>query len=405
MSSKQNTPVLSQTLIFLLAAAVAAIVANLYYTQPIVSMISQSLGLSKSSAGLVVMMVQAGYGLGVLLIVPLADILENRKMVLTLLLVLTASLLGLAFSDKLIPYFLAALATGMGACTVQVIVPYVAHFAPEEKRGQVVGTLMSGLMIGIMSSRPIASLITDFFSWHAVFVVSAVLMLTLAAVLYKVLPERQPQAANLRYKDVLKSLIHLFTTTEVLRRRAFYQATLFAAFCLFWTASPLLLMSDAFHLSQTQIALFAIVGISGAVAAPFAGRYGDRGFTQLLTAVSLSVASLSFLLIYLFDLGSTASLIALVISAILLDAAVTCHLVLGQRALFSLAPEIRGRLNGLYVATIFVGGALGSFLGAWSFAEGGWRLTGLIGFVMPLLALVYFLTEVFSARLKSYLTS
>lgn len=391
MVSKAH-PTLSRGLVLVLATAVGLVAANLYYAQPLVAMISHALGLSPEAAGLVVTLTQIGYGIGVFLIVPLGDVTESRRLILTMLGVTILGLLGLAFSTKLIPYFVAAFATGVGTSTVQIIVPYAANFVPPARRGQAVGTIVSGLMIGIMMSRPISSLLTDLFTWHAVFVMSAILMAVLAIVLFKVLPTRQP-SSKLSYGKLVSSMVQLFLTTPILRRRAIYQAFCFGAFCLFWTASPLLLAGPDFHLSQSMIALFALVGVSGAISAPFAGKAADRGWIKPATLIALVASALSFLLSHFFSAGSFGAMGALVVSAIMLDAGITANLVLGQRAIFSLAPEFHSRLNALYIAIIFIGGACGSALGAWSFARGGWPLTSWVGFAMPALALLYFLTD------------
>ncbi|WP_373999305.1 MFS transporter [Bdellovibrio bacteriovorus] len=391
-STQSSSHSLSKSLVLLLGLAVGVVAANLYYAQPLVGLISKALNLDPSMAGLVVTLTQVGYGFGVLMIVPLADIVENRKLILTMILLTIISLLGLAFATSLVPYFLAALATGLGASTVQVIVPYAAHLAPEANRGRVVGSLMSGLMIGIMLSRPISSLLTDLFSWHAVFYFSAALMLLLALALYKLLPERQPTNTGIRYSKLMASMGSLFAQTPVLRRRAIYQAFMFGAFSLFWTTTPLLLVEE-FHLSQTAIALFALAGVAGAISAPLAGRMADKGFSRQATTVAMISASASFLITHIFAPGSGWALAVLVFAAILLDAGITANLVLGQRAIFSLSAELRGRLNGLYVATIFVGGAVGSYVGAWAYAHGGWMLTSWVGFLFPLLAFIYFGTE------------
>jgi predicted MFS family arabinose efflux permease len=377
----------------LLATSIGLIAANLYYAQPLTALISQSLGLAPEGAGLVVTVTQIGYGLGVLFVVPLGDIMESRALILGMILFTVLGLLGLTFATHLLPYFAAAFATGLGASTVQIIVPYAAHFASEEKRGEVVGNLMSGLMIGIMLSRPTASLLTDMFSWHAVFVFSAGLMTALAVVLYFFLPPREPTNRRLRYGLLIASMADLFLHTEILRRRAIYQAFLFGAFCLFWTASPLLLAGADFHFSQSKIAIFALVGVAGAISAPFAGRAADRGWSQQATAIAMISSSVSFLISHFFPMGSLISVLALVCAAVLLDAGITANLVLGQRAIFSLPAEFRSRLNGLYIATIFVGGAIGSALGAWAYAKGGWSLTSWIGFLLPASAFVYFLSE------------
>lgn len=384
---------LSRNLTLLLAFAVGVIAANLYYAQPLTAPIALSLGLDVAIAGLVVTLTQIGYGLGVLFLVPLSDLAENRKVILTLIAIAIAALLAIGLSTSLIPYFTAAFFLGIGVSCVQIIVPYATHLSREEIRGQVVGSLMSGLMLGIMLSRPISSLLTDALSWHAVFYFSAALMTVLMIILYLYLPKRQPTQTNLRYIHLLSSMSKLMFRYSVLRRRAIYQACMFAAFCLFWTAVPLLLAGPEFHLSQSGIAIFALVGVGGAVFAPLAGKMADRGHTKTASNVAFLSGAFSFVLTHFVPPGSITSLLLLTIAAVLLDAGVSANLVLGQRAIFTLPSELRGRLNSLYIATIFIGGSFGSFIGAWAYSRGGWELTSWIGFAMPITGLAYFLTE------------
>ncbi|UYL07808.1 MFS transporter [Bdellovibrio sp. SKB1291214] len=392
----------ARTLTLLLGLTVGVIAANLYYAQPLVAMISKALGIATSSAGLVVTFTQVGYGLGVLLLVPLADLLENKKLIITLMMVAVIALLGLAFSTSVIPYFTAAFILGIGTSAVQIVVPYAAHMTSESHRGRVVGSLMSGLMLGIMLSRPISSLLTDLLSWHAVFFLSAAFMTAMAFILYKFLPPRKPEhTENIRYGKLIASMGELFVTTPVLRRRAIYQAFMFGAFCLFWTSAPLYLMSETYHLSQTAIAIFAFAGVAGAISAPFAGRLADKGMSTSATIVAMLAAIASFAVTHILEPGSYVALGVLVFAAILLDAGITATLVLGQRAIFSLKPEYRGRLNGLYIATIFVGGAAGSYAGAWAYAHGGWMMTTIVGALFPATALIYFFTEWLTGFRKS----
>lgn len=384
---------LSRRLTLLLGLAVGVLAANLYYAQPLSALMAQSLGLDIAAAGLVVTLTQMGYGTGVLFLVPLGDLLENRRVILTLIGVAIVALLGIGFSTHLVTYLMAAFFLGVGASAIQIIVPYATHLSPPEIRGQVVGSLMSGLMIGIMLSRPIAGLVSDLASWHAVFYFSAILMAALIVILYFNIPVRTPNRGTLRYSDLLLSMASLLFTYPILRRRAFYQACMFAAFCLFWTAVPLLLSSPEFHLSQSAIAFFALVGVTGAVSAPIVGRMADRGYTNLATTLAFFAGAVSFLLSHLVPLGSTLSLAFLALGAVLLDAGVSANLVLGQRGIFTLPAEFRGRLNSLYIALIFIGGAFGSFIGAWAYAHGQWQLTSWIGFALPAIGFAYFLTE------------
>lgn len=385
--------VLSRGHIVLFSVAVGVIAANLYYAQPLVAIISRELGLAPSAAGLVVTLTQIGYGVGILIAVPLGDLLENKRLVLTMMSIAGVGLIGLACVRSMMPYFIAAFATGVGASTVQIIVPYAAHFVPEERRGRTVGQLMSGLMLGIMLSRPISGLLTDLISWHAVFMLSAALMTMLGVVLAIVMPRRQPARTELTLVPLLGSMGRLFIETPVLRRRALYQMLMFGSFCLFWTANPLLLASPRFGLSQTGIAIFALVGVAGAISAPIAGVVADRGRTNVASLVGFVGGASAFLMAHVAPRTGAVALPLLAFAAILLDAGVSANIVLSQRALFALQPQLRGRLNALFIATTFAGGAMGSALGAWAYAHGGWVFTTWFGFAMPALAIAAFFTE------------
>ncbi|EHP41825.1 putative major facilitator superfamily transporter [Cupriavidus basilensis OR16] len=284
------------------------------------------------------------------------------------------------------------LIVGLSSVAAQVLVPFAAHLAPEHARGRVVGNVMSGLMLGIMLARPVASLVADLWGWHAIFAGSAVGMALLAAVLMRLLPDRRPAPA-VRYGALLASMWRLLCAQPVLRRRAAYQACMFGAFSLFWTTVPLWLAGPEFGLSQKGIALFALAGVAGAVAAPIAGRQADRGHGQGMTMFAMLLAAGSFVLGQAGTPGSPLALAALTIAAIALDFGVAANLVVGQRAIFALGAAYRSRLNGLFMAIFFTGGAVASAVGAWAFALGGWTLTSWIGFGLPAMAGLYFATQ------------
>ena len=386
-----GTARVSPWITLLLAAACGLVAANIYYAQPVAALIAASLGMPPQGAGLIVTATQVGYGAGLLLIVPLGDLLENRRLVVGLVLGTMLALAVAAASTSAAIFLPAALSIGLCSVAVQILVPYAAHLAPEATRGRAVGNVMSGLMLGIMLARPFSSILTDVFSWHAVFVISAFLMGILAVVLRFVLPRRAP-ASTLGYGALLASLVRLARNTPVLRRRAFYHAWLFGAFSLFWTTVPLQL-ADTFHLSQTGIALFAAAGIAGALAAPIAGRIADLGWTRPATIVAMVAVAASFAVDRVGLSETHSGLACLLAGAILIDFGVTAHVVLGQREIFGLPAEIRGRLNGIYMATFFMGGAIGSGLGGWAFAYGGWSAATWIGLVMPAIPLACFLAE------------
>ena len=322
----------------------------------------------------------------------MGDILENRRLIVVSLLLTSVSLVITAVSKQAVLFLTASFLIGLGSVATQVLVPFASYLASESSRGRVVGNIMSGLLLGIMLSRPLSILVADLFSWHAVFALSAAAVIILTIVLSKVLPTRRP-SANTNYTALLGSMWHLLRTNLVLRRRAIYHACLFATFSLFWTTVPLLLSSPIFHFSQKAIALFALVGVAGALASPVAGRVADRGWTKPATGIALVTVVISILLPLIIRTSSVIGVAVLVIAAILLDAGVSANLVLGQRALFSLSPEIRSRLNGLFMAIFFFGGAIGSAIGGWAYATGGWSTALWFGIAFPIIALLYFATE------------
>ncbi|MFD0674683.1 MFS transporter [Cohnella sp. GCM10027633] len=388
---------LTAGLTLLLAAACGIIVANLYYAQPLIGEIGASVGMSASGSGLIVTVMQIGYAAGLLFIVPMADIVENRKLIVLLLLLAGSALAAMALSNEALPLLGASIAIGLGAVAAQVLVPLASTLVPESSRGRTVGNVMSGLLLGIMLARPIASLVADSFGWHAVYALSAALTFLLAIVLGRALPERR-SSANVRYAAIVGSMWRLLRATPVLRRRAIYQACSFATFSLFWTTVTLRLTGPAYGFSQQDMALFALAGVAGAAAAPFAGRLADGGWTKPATGIALATVILSISLPLIVQGNDFEAIAILTGAAVLLDAGVSVNLVLGQRALFAMSPDIRGRLNGLFMAIFFLGGAAGSAIGSWAYATGGWNAALAAGMAFPLAAFVYYGTEFFRSR-------
>ena len=382
----------SPSLIFILAAACGIIAANLYYAQPLIGSIGSTIGLSSGAAALIVTLTQVGYGIGLLFIVPLGDILENRKLILSSLLLTAAVLTIAAVIKSAILFLTASLVIGVGSVAAQILVPYAAHLSPEAVRGRNVGNVMSGLLLGIMLARPISSLVAEYMGWRAIYFISAALIFALALVLAKALPSRKPSTAT-AYPALLHSMLHLLKATPALRRRAIYHACVFGTFSLFWTTVPLVLTSPPFHFTQKEVALFALVGVMGAIVAPAAGRMADRGWVRPATGWALAIVIFSGLLPLLVPSSSALAVPILVVAAILLDMGVSANMVLGQRVIFSLGAEFRSRLNGLYMAIFFLGGAIGSAAGGWAYATGGWEAALLIGIALPAIAMAYYATE------------
>jgi len=314
---------------------------------------------------------------------------ENRRLITLLMVGAVIGLVGIALSNSAATFLAASFLVGTCAVTAQVLVPLASHLVPEATRGKVVGNIMAGLLAGIMLARPFSSLIAAAFGWRAVFAISAILMATLAVVLWRALPQRRPHAST-GYARTMASLPGIVWRTPLLRRRAFYQGMMFAGFQAFWTAVPLALTHE-FGLGQGGIALFALAGAAGALAAPWAGRLADRGLTRPATGVAIVVALTSF------GLGAVAvhfrSLAGLVAAGILLDGAVQLCNVLSLRSLYILAPELRGRLNGLFLTFIFMCAAVASGLAAAIYAFHGWDSLCLLGGAFAVLALLFFATE------------
>lgn len=392
MSAHEQQQDISPAMVWLMAAATGLIVANLYYAQPLVGPISRATGLDAGAAGLIVTLTQLGYCLGMLFIVPLGDLVENRRLIVAALAATACALGAAAFATNAAVFLAAAFCIGLGSVAAQIIVPFAAHLSRPETRGQTVGTVVSGLLLGIMLARPVSSLVTDAFGWHAIFVLSAFWTAALALLLKSRLPLREPDHTS-TYAALLGSMWHLLRTTPILRRRAGYQFCMFGAFSLFWTSVPLVLASATFGLSQTGIALFALAGVAGAIVSPIAGRRADQGKSRSTTAIALAAGLLSFAVPLLLHGGRTFELCLLVAASIVLDAGVSGSLVVGQRAIYSLGADVRSRLNGLYMAIFFMGGALGSVLGGWMYAHHGWQGVLLTGLAFPALGLALFASE------------
>lgn len=382
---------LSPWLLGLLGFACGLLVASLYFGQPLAGLIAASLGLPRQASGLVVTLPLTGYGFGLLLIVPLGDLLENRRLVTTLMVIEAACLAIISVMSQPYGFFLAAFCLGLAGAVVQIILPYVTHLASEQMRGRALARLVSSIMLGIMLARPVASFVADVSAWPVIFRLASAVTLLLALLFMRVLPRRQPEA-GLDYGQLLASMRRIFVATPVLRRRAFYQAMMFGSFSTFWTAVPLWLTGAPFHLTQGGVAWVALAGVAGALAPPFASRAADRGWSDRGTVAAMLMALAAFLLTNLIGDGSARSIGVIVVAAIVLDFAVSANLVFGQRAIYALGAEQRSRLNALFMATFFVGGAVASAVAGWCFAHFGWIGASVLGGTLPIVGLLYAMT-------------
>lgn len=383
----------SPWLVFALAIACGATVANIYYAQPLIGPISQSLGLDISAAGLIVTTLQIGYVAGLFFLVPLGDLVENKRLILIMLGGLIFSLVAATLSTKPSIFVACSLLLGLTATATQMIVPLAGHIAPERIRGKTVGTVVSGLLFGILLARPVSTLLGGEFGWRVMYNLSAAIMCATLLMLVFVLPRRTPKP-GMSYAGLIGSLWHLLLSEPVLQRRAAYQAFLFGAFTLFWTSLPLLLQAPPFSLGHLALSAVMLSGVAGAFVAPYIGHLADRGHGRRVTGIAIALVALAFVLTWL---GGAHSVAIFVIAGVALDAGVQANLVIGQRAIFGLHPDIRSRLNALYLAVSFLGGALGSALSGYAVAHGGVATFSIIGLAFAVVTAALFATE-FRAR-------
>ena len=387
-----SSPELRSGLRWLLAVTCGMLIANVYFGQPLTGPISAALGMPQQSAGFIVTLPLMGYGVGLLMLVPLGDLVENRRLILVMIAVEAACLLTISMISQALAFLVTAFFIGMSASAVQVILPYVSHLTAEAARGRALGRLVSGIMLGIMLARPVSSFVADLGSWRVIYLISGGATVLVLFTLWRTIPRRAPVAGP-SYGQLMGSMGRIYRDSEILRRRALYHAAMFGAFSVFWTAAPLWLSGAPFFLSQNGIAWVAVAGVAGAIAPPFAGRLSDRGLAGIGTAAAMALAGLSFALSNLGRSGGSFGLAMVVMTAVLLDFAVSANLVFGQRAIYTLGAEERSRINALFMATFFAGGAVASGLSGWIFARYGWTGVSMLGIGLPLLALLYWTTE------------
>jgi predicted MFS family arabinose efflux permease len=373
-------------MVLLLAAACGAAVANNYYAQPLLHTIAATFGVSEATAGLLVTAGQAGYAVGLALLVPLGDLLERRRLIARML-VLTAVAQTLAAVAPTFAVLASALAlAGVTSVVAQIIVPMAASLATDNERGQVVGKVMSGLIIGILLARTISGLIASVAGWRPVYFMAAAAMLLLAAVLYRALPEVEP-SERIPYRALLRSVLDLIREEPVLRQRMGLGAASLGCFSILWTPIAFLLSGPPYHYGTALIGLFGLAGLAGAAAAPAAGRLADRGRGRYATLGSIVILLGSWSLL---DLGAH-SLAALIAGTIALDLGVQALHISNQSAIYALRPQARSRLNTAYMVAYFLGGAVLSAAASLVYSAAGWNGICALGALTAAAALWFWL--------------
>jgi predicted MFS family arabinose efflux permease len=373
---------MDRKLLWTMSIGAGVSVANLYYIQPLLATIAQGFHISTSAAGSLSTITQAGYAIGMLLLVPLGDAVEKRKLILIMLALVGCSLLAMAGAPGLRWLMAASLLIGITTVTPQLIVPFAAQLAAEHERGKVVGTVMSGLLLGILLARTVAGALANLGSWRTIYWVGCAAMVVSAAVLSRALPRLQ-QSLGLSYLVLMRSIITLFREEPVLRLRAVLGASVFGAFAVLWTSVSFLLAAPPYGYSAGTIGLFGLAGMAGAMAASGAGRLGDRGHGDHATGWGLVILLLSWGVLAF----APWSLTAMVAGILLLDLAVQGVHISNQSALYRIRPEARNRLTAGYMTCYFIGGAVCSLASAWAYTVAGWAGVTAVGAAVSALGL------------------
>jgi predicted MFS family arabinose efflux permease len=361
-------------LVLLFAIACGASAASIYYAQPLLSTIAHALHTGEGTTGLVITTAQIGFATGVMLIVPLGDLAERRPLVVRLLLACALALAVCAAAPSVAVLAAAAAAVGLTSVVAQVLVPFAGDLASDHERGRVVGTVMSGLLIGILVARTVSGLVAEVGGWRAPYVLGALGMVALAAALHRALPDVQPRTTA-GYWQVLASVPALVREEPILRRRMAYGALGMAAFSVLWTALTFLLSGPPYQYGEATIGLFGLAGLAGAGAAQGAGRIADRGRGHAATAIFWLVIAGGWGLCAL----GRGSLLALIVGIVLIDAGVQGQHITNQSTIYSLRPGARSRLTMVYMTGNFIAGAIGTALAAAAWTAGGWKEVAALG--------------------------
>lgn len=377
---------LSRTDILLMAFCTGLIVANIYYCQPLVILIAKDFNISESYAGRTTYLTQAGYALGLFLLVPLGDMFERRKQILIITLVAVGALLMAYFAPTFLVLEIACVLIGASSIVPQLILPMAANLVPDEQRGHTVGIIMSGLLIGILGSRALSGAIGFLWGWRSMFLIAAGLCLLLLLLMAKRFPISKPDFTG-SYRKLMSSMFSYIRTQPVLRETSLINFLAFGTLSAFWTTMVLFLSSPPFNMQSMEVGLFGIAGAAGALAAPLVGKLSDgkdpaRNILIALVLEVLSIAAFYFTGSHLF---------LFVIGIILLDVGQQTIHVTNQTRIYALIPEARNRLNTVFMSVSFVGASFGSAVGLWFWDLGRWPLFCLGSVcVITLNILIYF---------------
>lgn len=379
---------MTRSLVLLLAVATGMTVASLYYAQPLLETIRATLGLNVTAAGLIITASQLGYAIGLALLVPLGDLFERRKLVVIMTIGIAAGLAGIGFSSNGSILLLLSVVVGALSVVAQILVAFSADLAGTAERGRVVGTVMSGLLLGVLLARTVAGVLAQFWGWRMVFWLAAGSMMVIALAMYRGLPFRTPNV-DYSYLSLLRSMPMIFIEERILRLRSLYGAIAFGIFSALWTPLAFLLSKSPFNYEPGIIGLFGLAGVAGATAASVAGRLADRGSSGRTTFAAIVLLIVSWLPLW----WGRHSVLLLIAGLVLADLGVQSLHITNQSEIYRLRPEARSRLTSAYMTFFFIGGVVGSSVSALVYAKAGWTGVCAIGAALGLLAAVVWVVE------------
>jgi len=369
-----------------LGVACAVGVASIYFNQPLLLEMGKSLGSSSARAiGLVAVATQLGYGTGILLFVPLGDVAERRALMMRMYAGVAVALLLAAFAQGLAWMIVASVLIGLMASVTHVALPMAPDLVPQERRGRAIGTVMTGLLLGILLARSFAGWLSRLGGWRTVFVTAAVLNAAFVPIMWRAMPRMEPRQA-LSYKEAMRSLWGLFRDEPLLREASVIGALSFASFSCFWTTLTFLLQH--YHMGPGTAGTFGVVGVAGALVAPLAGRMADHRGTRFVVTAAGAVLTVSYVWLWTSErltMSTAWHMAALVVGVVMLDAGAQMMQIANQTRIFGLGAEARSRLNTVYMTSYFVGGAAGSALAAMAWER--WQWDGVCGLQLCLIAL------------------
>jgi predicted MFS family arabinose efflux permease len=381
-TAKQH-PHLTPLTLWIMTIATGLVVANIYYNQPLLADIAHTFGVSDKKAQQISLFTQIGYATGLLFIVPLADMLKRKRLILLDFVLMIISLIASAMAPSVTILMIAGFLVGVSSVIPQLLIPMAAHLAKPHERGKKIGFVMSGLLIGILLSRTLSGFIGEHFGWRSMYYIAAGLMLLIWLMIFLFLPEIEPDYRG-NYGKLMKSLIHLVKTQPKLRLAAFRGALCFATFSAFWTTLVFLLKQPQFNEGSAAAGMFGLVGAFGAVAVGFMGRLSDKMDAHKLSIYTLALILISFIVFYF----SSHSIIGLIIGVILLDMGVQATHISNQSIIFALIPEARNRINTVYMVSYFIGGALGTFFASLVWKNYEWNGVCAIGIILSVIVII-----------------